>query len=128
LNPLKKFRGFFIGNKGYIMKKIYYGSGIGIIIAGLLFTFVFPLNNKKSVVGEYYCDAIKMTASIQSDNKMTFSVKEIIVEKNIWQEKKGEIILKAGGLKTQSPSVGKVFRIGRNYLILDNKFRFDRRK
>jgi hypothetical protein len=110
------------------MKKIYYGIGIGIIIGGLLFTVVFPLNNKKSVVGEYYCDPIKMTASIQSDNKMTFSVKEIIVEKNNWQEKDGEIILKAGGSTNQSPAAGKVFRIGRNYLILDNKYRFDRRK
>jgi hypothetical protein len=108
------------------MKKIYYGLGIGIIIIGLLYTFVFPSNNRKSVVGVYYCDQIKMTASIQSDNKMTFSVKEIILEKNSWQEEKGEILLKANGSNNQSPSVGKVFRVGRNYLILDNKFRFDR--
>jgi hypothetical protein len=110
------------------MKKIYYGLGIGIIIGGLLFTLALSLNNKKSIAGHYYCDRIKMTASIQSDNKMTFSVKKIVVEKNNWQEEKGEIILKASGLENQSPAVGKVFRVERNYLILDNRFRFDRQK
>jgi hypothetical protein len=108
------------------MKKISYGLGIGIIIGGLLFALVLFLNNK-SVVGDYYCDRIKMTASIQSDNKMTFSVKGNIVETNKWKEENGEILLKASG-PNQSPSVGKVFRIKRNYLMLDDRFRFDRQK
>ncbi|GEM_PF-5385247 len=108
------------------MKKIYQGLGIGIILGGLLFALALFLNNK-SVVGDYYCDRIKMTASIQSDNKMTFSVRGNIVETNKWQEENGEILLKAGG-PNQSPSVGKVFRIKRNHLMLDDRFRFERKK
>jgi hypothetical protein len=110
------------------MKKIYYGLGIGLIIGALLFASVLFLNNKKSVVGDYYCESIDITASIQSDNKMTFSVKGMVVEKNDWQEEEGKIVLRANGSSNQSPAIGKVFRIGRNYLILDNKFRFNRQK
>jgi hypothetical protein len=110
------------------MKKIYYGLGTVIIIGGLLFTLVLLLANKKSVVGDYYCDRIKMTASIQSDNRMTFSVNGMVVENNSWQQEKGKILLKASGSKNQSPSVGKVFTIKRNCLMLDDRFRFDRQK
>jgi hypothetical protein len=109
------------------MKKNYHGLEIGIIIVALLLILVLLFYNNKSVVGVYYCDRIKMTASIQSDNEMTFSVKGIVVEKNNWQKEKGKILLDASG-SNQYPSVGEVFSIKGNYLMLDDRYRFNRLK
>jgi hypothetical protein len=108
------------------MRKFIFGLGLGIIIGGLVFTYLLPLIKKKPIDGVFLAFPPQLNTSVDFRNDGTmFMASNNDGEWFKWRIEQGRIIALAKGEKYKGKEI--VFTIKGDELFLGN-IRFQKQK